>query len=323
MIYEPFGYEEAHEAAEFIRKQIAAKGLALPKISLTLGSGLKSYADLNTKPETRLEIPYESIPHFAKPKSHALGHQGALIIAPIEDGSNETLAIWSGRLHYYQSLLSHNGERITNIEDKKAAVVFYLAICRALDLNIILTSNAVGSVRPEQHRVGDLVAITDHILSPNEDFALPSDERWFDDVKAARPDYNYKAEDYFYGQNHLYSQHIHEKAHTLAQEQGLRLHEGILFWQKGRGYESPAMSRDIQIRGADLAGMSTAPEAQKARSLGYKNDGKRHFASFSLVTNVAVLHHDDQLTHDHVANAAQSTEKNVVPFMKSLILALG
>jgi purine-nucleoside phosphorylase len=319
---EPFGYAEAHEAAQFIKGQIEKSGLALPTISLTLGSGLKSFAERFTDKETRLVIPTKDIPYFPQPKRAAAGHDGTLIIAPIDDNPQETMAIWSGRVHYYQILLRKCAQMfaspITDPEVWKAAVVFYIAINRALGIQDILTSNAVGSVRPELHKKGDIVRVSDHILDPDEDFGVPEDERWFQDKKGK--DYDYAAQSYFYSQGNLYSAEIFALAQEVAAEMGMDLKEGILHWRKGRGYESPAMTEAIRRKGADLAGMSTAPEAQKARTIGYSNvPGEKSFTAFSMVTNVAQITHEQVLQHSEVVEAGKGGEGLFNPFMKKLI----
>jgi purine nucleoside phosphorylase len=73
--------------------------------------------------------------------------------------------------------------------------------------------------------------------------------------------------------------------------------------------------------GVTLFGMSTAPEAVKARSIGFNNEpGGRHFASFSLVTNVAQLEADQKINHGDVSNTGRSNEGRFNPFMHELIV---
>ena len=320
---EPFGYKEAHEAADFIGEEADKTGLALPKISITLGSGCRTFAERYTSEGSRLVIPTKKIPHFPIPKTAAAGHDGNLIIAPINDDPRETMAIWAGRVHFYQTILrrcDETLEKITDPEVRKAAIVFYVAICRAMGVNDILTSNAVGSVNPDIHQKGDIVRVSDHILDPDDDFGVPEDSRWFDEKKDQNPNYEYQLEDYFYGQGNLYSEEIHALAREVAAEMCMDLKEGVLHWRKGRGYESPTMSRAIRTKGADLAAMSTAPEAQKARTVGYSNKpGERHFAAFSSVTNVAQLHHGQLLQHGEVTEEGNKSEDRFNPFMYKLI----
>ncbi len=318
---EPFGFTEANEAVDYIANQAERTRLEPPTVSVTLGSGLKSFAERNTRSDNRLVIPYSDIPHFPAPRQHVAGHEGRLVIAPTGVGDS-TMAIWSGRLHYYQELL-RDGEKITDLDVKRAAIGFYIAVCRALGVEDILTSNAVGAVWPERYKVGDVVRVTDHILALDEDFGIPADERWFADRKEADPDYDFGTADYFYGQANLYSPEIAAVADSVAADLGMKLPTGVLNWRKGRGYESPAMVEAIRRSGGDLAGMSTAPEAQRARTVGYSNrPGQRQFAAFSAVTNVAQIEHAQVLSHADVAEAGQSIEDTFNPFMMELVRRL-
>lgn len=321
---ESFGYDGAHEAAQHIGEECDKKNLKPPRIAVTLGSGLKSFVDRYTRPDSRLVIPYEDIPHFAVPNTHVAGHDGKLVIAPLDGTSGDTMAIWSGRIHYYQQLLrGRGGEKITDPEVKKAAIGFYIAICRAMGIDDIVTSNAVGSTVPGKYEIGDIVGVTDHILDPDDDFGVPEDSRWFDERMQADPGYVYGNQDFFYGQGNLYSDEIRNIAKELGKEMDTEVKEGILHWRKGRGYESPAMTEAIRRKGCDLAGMSTAPEAQRARTVGYSNrPGERHYGAFSVVTNVAQSTHDQVLDHGHVGKAAKNKEDAFNPFMLALLQRL-
>ena len=320
---ESFGFEQAREATDFIGDRAAAKNLKPPLTSVTLGSGVKSFASRYTNPDTRLVIPTSEIPHFAKPDRQASGHDGELIIAPIEDGSSETMAIWAGRTHFYQKLLSRiegSWQRISDPEVRKAAVVFYIAISKCLGVQDILTSNAVGSSDPT-HKVGNIIRVSDHMMDPEEDFGVPEDSQWFDGKKADDPAYDYGQQDYFYSQAQLYSEEVYKLAKEIAREQGWELPEGVLNWRAGRGYETPAYIQAKTKLGANLFGMSTAPEAQKARSIGFNNKpkGGSHFAAFSLVTNIAQIDHDQELSHGEVGTAGSASEDCFNPFMYELV----
>ena len=319
---EAFDFQAANEAADFIGEKVEAAGLEMPAICVTLGSGLKSFADRYTDKDSRVVIPTGDIPHFARPDKQASGHDGKLIIAPIEEGSNQTMAIWAGRIHFYQRLLEKmEGEwvRITDPEVKKAAIGFYVAISKCLGVRDILTSNAVGSSNPN-HNVGEIVRVSDHMLDPDDDFGVPEEEEWFERKKTNRSDYDYAKEDYFYGQGNLYSAELYRLAQDVAAEQGWQLNESVLNWRKGRGYETPAYTKARTQLGAELFGMSTAPEAIKARSIGFNNEaGGDHFAAFSLVTNVAQLESTQKLSHGEVSANGAESEGRFNPFMHQLV----
>ncbi len=324
---EQFGFQHSRESADFIGEKVSETGLAMPEIAVVLGSGLKSYAERYTHPDNRLVIPTHQIPNFPKPQQQASGHNGELIIAPIAEGSSETVAIWAGRVHFYQNLLQKiegNWTRITDPEVRKAAVGFYVAICAQLGIQDILTSNAVGS-SDSSHRVGDIVRVSDHIIDGDDDFGVPEEESWFEEKKrkllADGKVYEYGSADYFYGQGGLYSGELGALASGVAGEQGWKLTEAVLNWRRGRGYETPAYTKSRHAMGATLFGMSTGPEAVKARSIGFNNEpGGRHFASFSLVTNVAQLEADQKIDHGAVSAAGRSNEGSFNPFMHELVV---
>ena len=329
-VREDFGADDAFEAVGSIFEKVDEKGLAMSLVSVTLGSGLRTFAEQFLGEQSKaVVIPTREIPHFPIPRTAAAGHDGNLIITPIDGDPKETMAIWAGRVHFYQTILQRlqNGEveKIADPEVKRAAVVFYIAIARVMGVSHILTSNAVGSVRPEKDKVGDIIRVSDHILDPDEDFGVPEDERWFADKakqqRAAGKEYSYGNEDYFYSQANLYSPEVFELAQQVARDMGMPdLKEGVLHWRKGRGYESPAMIQAVHTKGAHLAAMSTAPEAQKARSIGFSNQpGGRHFASFSVVTNVAQLKHSQKLVHGEVAEAGNKVEATFNPFMLEIV----
>ncbi|HDT11589.1 MAG TPA: purine-nucleoside phosphorylase, partial [bacterium] len=68
--------EKLSNASRFIKQKADGKGLNLPELALTLGSGLGNFAEKTVK---LLEIPYGDIPGF--PVSSVHGHKGKLILA--------------------------------------------------------------------------------------------------------------------------------------------------------------------------------------------------------------------------------------------------
>ena len=78
-------YDQIQEAAGFLRDRGA-----VPKTLVILGTGLGGFADHFDDPT---EIPYEAIPHLAKPTSP--GHLGAMILAG-------DVMVMAGRAHYYE-----------------------------------------------------------------------------------------------------------------------------------------------------------------------------------------------------------------------------
>ncbi|KAJ1891611.1 Purine nucleoside phosphorylase, partial [Kickxella alabastrina] len=68
----------------------------------------------------------------------------------------------------------------------------------------------------------------------------------------------------------------------LREDKGFRVHEGVYAWCYGPCFESRAELRALKTLGADLAGMSTVPEAVVAKHCGME------VLAMSLVTNKCV-----------------------------------
>ena len=83
-------FEEAEEAAAFIRERI----LAAPRVAIVLGSGLGSFAD---RIEQASVIAYTDIPHFPRPTVE--GHSGRLVVGTIAE---TPVAVMQGRVHAYE-----------------------------------------------------------------------------------------------------------------------------------------------------------------------------------------------------------------------------
>ena len=82
--------EMMKESITYIRKYTSLE----PQIGLILGSGLGSLTDEMTK---SVVIPFESIPHFAKPTVE--GHDGKLVLGYL---NGVVVAALSGRYHFYE-----------------------------------------------------------------------------------------------------------------------------------------------------------------------------------------------------------------------------
>lgn len=321
---EAYGYEEAHEAADEFGERIATKDLRQPRIAVVTGSGgMGAFVQKYTHPDTRLAVPTHDIRHFSLPRQQALGHAGQAVVAPIKDGEPETMLVFDGRVHFYQKLcraLDGVFRQIDNIEVKAAAVGFYVAICRAMGIQDIITTNAVGAVNAAHYKVGEVALVTDHVMGFDLDFGVPEDERWFADHARRDSEFDYRGDEYFYNQANLYSPELAALAQTVAGDLGIELRRGEIFWRPGRGYESPAQIRSLQRSGSDFVAMSTAPEAQRARSVGYTNKpGEPQFGSFSLVTNLAQMNHHLRLSGGEVTDVGQAAEERVCPLVHELI----
>ncbi|MDH3307024.1 MAG: purine-nucleoside phosphorylase, partial [Acidimicrobiia bacterium] len=130
----------------------------------------------------------------------------------------------------------------------------------------VMLTNAAGGMG-EGFGPGDLVVITDHLnlagLSP---LRGTNDDR----LGPRHPD-----------MTDVYTPELRTLAANVAAEVGVELKEGVYAWWQGPMFETPAEIRMMRTLGADLAGMSTVPEATAARHLGAR------VLAVSLCTNLA------------------------------------
>ncbi|MBQ8263499.1 MAG: purine-nucleoside phosphorylase, partial [Oscillospiraceae bacterium] len=111
----------------------------------------------------------------------------------------------------------------------------------------------------------------------------------------------------------VYSLEAGKVAHTVAEENGIALTEGVYAFFKGPQFETPAEIRAIRTLGADVVGMSTVPEAIVARHCGISTLG------LSLVTNKAAGLSSCELSHEEVMETAAIAEKNLVALVRGII----
>src|SRR5256714_5763825 len=209
------------EAQHFIGGLTAAR----PGVGVVLGSGLGAFADELTESTS---IPYADIPGW--PPSTAVGHAGRLIIGKL-CGSLD-VAVMAGRAHLYEG---HSMQ----------AVTYGVRVLGSLGVRSMVFTNAAGGINLELER-GGLVLISDHInlqggnplVGPNDDSLGPR----FPDMSEA------------------YSRAYRDIAKTVAAEQCIPMTEGVYAAMLGPSYETPAEIRYLRTIGADVVGMSTAPE---------------------------------------------------------------
>jgi purine-nucleoside phosphorylase len=163
-------------------------------------------------------------------------------------------------------------------------------------------TNAAGGVNDDLSP-GDLVIISDHLnLTGRNPLTGPNDDR----LGPRFPD-----------MTDVYSPTLRAALAETFTEAGITPHEGVYAWFLGPTYETPAEVQMAKRMGADLVGMSTAPEAIAIRHMGAEVVG------ISLVTNLAAGISPTPLSHEEVtetAAVARSTFTNVVDrFLPTLV----
>ena len=128
------------DAADLVRERLPA-GAPAPRAALVLGSGLGAVAD---EVQDAVAIPYAELPGF--PVGSVAGHAGRLVVGTL---SGVPVAVLQGRAHLYEGV-------------DPAAIAVPVRTVRALGAELILLTNAAGSLRAEVGP-GRLMALTDHI----------------------------------------------------------------------------------------------------------------------------------------------------------------
>jgi xanthosine phosphorylase len=248
-----------------------------PRLGLMLGSGLGELAE---RLGDRVEIPYGDLPGFHV--GGLAGHAGKLVLGRL---AGHDVAIFSGRWHVYEGI-------------EASAITTPVRTLKALGAEILLLTNAAGSLRPEAGP-GSLVCISDHInllgfnplTGPNEDAVGPR----FPSLRDA------------------YDPELRARLHAAAEALGTELHDGVYLAVAGPSFETPAEIRAFRTLGADLVGMSTVPEVIAARHAGLR------VAAISAVTNLAEGMGGEELSHEQTLRVAKQGAARLGPLIERFV----
>lgn len=258
-------------------KITAALGGLQPRIAIILGSGLGGLAKQVEKPAT---LAYQDLPGF--PVLTVAGHAGQLIIGKL---NGVPVIVLNGRKHFYET------------SDAYPLKTMIRAI-KAVGVETLFLSNAAGSLRPHI-KVSELMLITDHInflgLNP---LVGPNDE-------AFGPR--------FFPMGDAWDSGLGTKLKSVAQQQGVTLHQGVYVAFRGPSFETPAEIRMVQGWGGDAVGMSSVPDCLIARHCGLK------VAGVSCITNMGAGLSDENLSHAHTL---ENAGKGAAAFEKLVLAAV-
>jgi purine-nucleoside phosphorylase len=260
------------EALAAVRKLCTAR----PHAGIILGSGLSGLAE---HIETEASIPYAAIPHW--PLSTAEGHAGELVCGTL---AGVPVVAMNGRSHYYEG---YGMDELT----------LPVRVMRAMGAELLFVSNAAGGLNP-RFRVTDIMMIEDHInlMWRNPQPGSPREA-------LGR---------YCAGVTSPYCPALLEKAAEIARLNRITAHCGVYLAVTGPNYETRAEYRAFRRLGADVVGMSTAPEAIAAAQQGMRVLG------FSVVANVARPDAPKVNTHAEVLDAAKLAE----PDLRRIVLGV-
>jgi purine-nucleoside phosphorylase len=211
---------------------IRARTPLIPRVAITLGSGLGALADA---PAGATSIPTAEIPHW--PASTVAGHAGRLVLG---DWHEVPVAVLAGRSHRYEG---YSLDQVT----------FGVRVMRALGAGIAIFTNAVGAIDPEL-RPGDLMLASDHVNAIGKRGLFAPHELLARSAGRAVAS--------------IYDQGLAHELIVAAAQAGVPLRRGVLYGSLGPSYETAAEIRMAAAFGASAACMSTVHEATLAAHLG-------------------------------------------------------
>jgi purine-nucleoside phosphorylase len=132
----PHGYDQAEQAAAYIRSHGATS-----RVAITLGSGLDEVVG---RLQTQAKIPYRLIPHF--PGTTVQGHGGTLHLGT---WNNVPVAILEGRVHYYEG-------------HTPASVIFPVRVLALAGVETFIFTCAAGGIAPKLEP-GSFMIFSDHL----------------------------------------------------------------------------------------------------------------------------------------------------------------
>lgn len=222
--------EKLQKCLESVRK----KTDFVPKVALTLGSGLGALAE---EIEIAAIVDYSEIEGF--PTSTVPGHKGRFVFGMMD---GVPVVIMQGRVHYYEGYAMQD-------------VVLPTRLMRLMGAEVLFLTNASGGINTD-FSAGDFMLITDQIsnfvpsplIGPN-----------LDQFGTRFPD-----------MSEIYDKDLRSIIADTAKELNIKLQQGVYIQLTGPNFESPAEIRMCRALGADAVGMSTACEAIAANHAGMK-----------------------------------------------------
>jgi len=249
-----------------------------PEAAIVLGSGIQIFEDL----DELVTIPFAQIQNF--PQASVKGHKGEVSLGYYQ---GKPVAIFRGRLHRYEGHPWRN-------------VVFPVTMLHEMGVKTLVLTNSAGGLHPYL-TPGDLVLIREHIYLQTPE---PEERRALYLQAGAR-------------QYADYCPHLIQLAEAAALKAEVPLRHGTYAGLLGPTYETHAELKFLNTMGAAVVGMSTAPEAMWAMSLGMQVLG------ISCVTNVThVISALAQTSHQEVVDVAQRSSLKLEQLLKNLLETL-
>lgn len=258
-------------------RKVLSRTKLRPQVAVVLGSGLGGFAD---RLSDAVRIPYARIRGFPRPTAE--GHAGRLVIGTL---NGIAIAVMQGRAHLYEGYSARE-------------IAFPIRVLGQLGIRALVLTNAAGGIHPD-FRQGAIVLIRDHVnLMGENPLTGENDERF----GARFPD-----------MSDAYCEKFRNIARAEAQQLGMVLYEGVYAALRGPSYETPAEIRFLRTIGADVVGMSTAPEAIAARHMNIP------LLALSCVANAASELEAQGISHAEVLAAARGVAERLAKLLSAVI----
>ncbi|MGW7676547.1 xanthosine phosphorylase [Shewanella sp. S23-S33] len=242
-----------------------------PRAAMILGSGLGAFAD---NLDNKVVIPYEELDGF--PVSTVVGHSGELVLGSLH---GIDIVCMKGRGHFYE----HQSMKVMTTP---------VRTFKRLGCELLLVTNAAGSLRPERIGVGSLVIFSDHINTmPGTPMTGANDDSY-----GPR----------FFSLANAYDKDLRSEALSVAKAAGIEVNQGVFVSYSGPCFETAAEIRMMQIIGGDVVGMSVVPEVISAAHCGLP------VLAVCAITNMAEGLGDVQLSHEQTLKCAKLAEADFI-----------
>jgi purine-nucleoside phosphorylase len=233
---------ELAEAVSFVRARLGLE----PTVGMILGTGL---GELARAMQIDAEVAYAEIPHMPVPT--VASHAGRVVAGRL---AGRSVVALQGRYHHYE------GHSLPE-------VVQPVRLLHGLGARTLVLAGACGGMHP-LWRAGELVLITDHLNLIGDNPLAGAN----DDGSGAR----------FPDMSAPYDEALIGLTQQCALDLGIPLRSGVYAAVAGPNLETRAEYRMLRAFGADVVGMSTAPEVIAARHAGMR------VLAISIITDVCL-----------------------------------
>lgn len=266
-------YDQVQEAVTKI-KSVWDK---TPHAGIILGTGLGNFAE---SVEVEATLDYGDIPNF--PVSTATSHRGRLVFGTLR---GLPVMVMEGRMHAYEGY-------------PMSQITLPVRVMKAQGAELLIVSQAVGGMNPH-YSPGDVMLIDDHInLLGDNPLVGVNDDRLGPRFPDMSQPYNFE---------------LLDEGQRIARNGDFVVHRGVSVAVLGPCLETRAEYRFLRAIGADVVGMSTAPEVITAVHCGLRTFG------MAVVTDMCLPDALEVAEVDEIIRIANSAEPNLRALVEGIL----